>query len=121
LRIEQARFEERMQVEIDCPADLRDIAVPSLLLQPLAENAVKHGVARSRRPVTIRVTARRENAMLVLSVEDDALSTLDAAPGLGIGNGNIAQRLRARYGARASISTRAGPQGFTAEIRIPLD
>ncbi|HEY1124525.1 MAG TPA: histidine kinase [Sphingobium sp.] len=121
LQIEQARFEGRMRVEIDCAADLKDIPVPSFVLQPLAENAVKHGVARSRVPVTVHVRARRQGHMLLLSVQDDAEGKAEAAPGLGLGNGNIAERLKGRYGLRASITGGATARGFVAEVRIPLD
>lgn len=121
LLIEQARFESRMHVEIDCADDLRNIAVPSFVLQPLAENAVKHGVARSRSPVTVRVHARREGKMLLLSVQDDAEGEVEATPGLGLGNSNIAERLKRRYGHRASITGGTTGRGFVAEVRIPLD
>lgn len=121
LQIERARFEGRMRVVTECPSDLADALVPSFLLQPLAENAVKHGVARSRAPVTIRVSARREGNMLALSVEDDAKGCTETQPGFGIGNSNIEKRLNARYGAQASIEARATPHGFVAQIRLPFD
>jgi len=87
----------------------------------LAENAVKYGVARSRRPVTVRVTANRDDTMLVLRVEDDAEPKAAADPGLGIATANIAERLAARYGQRASLRAVPTAMGFVSEVRIPLD
>jgi len=121
LQIEQVRFEDRLKVEIDCPHALKDQPVLAFLLQPLAENAVKYGVARSRRPVTVRVTAGREGAMLVLRVEDDAEPKAAADPGLGIATANIAERLAARYGERALFNAASTPTGFVSEVRIPVD
>lgn len=120
LQIEQVRFEDRMTVLIDCPEGLGHAMVPPFLLQPLAENAVKHGVARSRTPVRISVIARQDDDMLILRVEDDAQGKAAPAPSLGIGNRNIAERLSGRYGPRASIETIAGPHGFVSEVRLPL-
>lgn len=108
-----------MIVCIDCPEILADIPVPPLLLQPLAENAVKHGVARSRCAVTICVTARVEGDLLVLRVEDDA-DSVSQDPGLGIGTRNIAERLATLYGPRASISAGPQAQGFAVELRVPI-
>jgi len=120
LQIEQVRFEDRMIVLIDCPDALGTAMVPPFLLQPLAENAVKHGVARSRKPVRITVSARQEGDALILRVEDDGQAKAGPAPSLGIGNSNIAERLAGRYGTQASIRTAAGPHGFLSEIRLPL-
>jgi len=121
LQIEQVRFEDRLKVEIDCPDELKDHPVLAFLLQPLVENAVKYGVARSRRPVTVRVTADRDGTMLVLRVEDDAEPKATTDPGLGIATANIAERLAARYDQRASLRAAPTSTGFVSEVRIPLD
>ena len=121
LDIEAVRFPERLRVEIDVPEELQDACVPGLILQPLVENAVKHGVAASRGPVTLRIRARRLGDALELMVEDDAGSTRPSEEGAGLGLRNVADRLAARYGARAQ--SRAGPAsdgGFAAVLSLPL-
>ncbi len=60
LRIEEARFEDRMRVVIDVPDELRHASVPALILQPLIENSVRHGVDRSEAMTTIRIAAARD-------------------------------------------------------------
>jgi sensor histidine kinase YesM len=120
MQIEQVRFEERLAFTLDLPEALAELPVLPFLLQPLAENAIKYGVARSRRSVTVRVSASRNGDMLVLRVEDDAAPQGEAGSGLGIGIGNIRERVMARYGARASVRAEPTDAGFVNEIRIPL-
>jgi sensor histidine kinase YesM len=121
LEIESIRFGERLHVEIDCASDACSVPIPSFLLQPLVENAIKYGVAPSREPVNIRVTGRREGAELVVSVEDDGRGAETAVKtgGTGVGLENVRQRLAALYGSSASVT--AGPRnpGFAATIRLP--
>jgi LytS/YehU family sensor histidine kinase len=105
------------------PDALANVQVPSLILQPLVENAIKHGVARSGQPVTVTIRARREGASLHLSVEDDARETDGPAPGNGTGVGltNVRQRLVARFDGAAHVA--AGPRGgggFKVEMIMPL-
>src|SRR5688572_15753671 len=71
LDIEKIRFPNRLRVETDIPADLAALLVPPLLLQPIVENAIKHGVARSRDPVTVAIRAREDRGRLILIVEND--------------------------------------------------
>ena len=72
LAIEEVRFPDRLRVEVDLPDALAELPVPALILQPLVENAIKYGVSRSRRPVTVRISARLSEAgRLVLDVADD--------------------------------------------------
>jgi len=122
LEIEKARFPERLVVELDVPEALRQARVPNLISQPLVENAVKYAVARSPAPVTVRISAREEGGMLVLSVTDDGGDAPPAqAHGTNIGLANVAERLRLHFGDRASLT--AGPlpsRGYEAVIRLPL-
>ena len=67
LDIEQIRFPERLSVVVDVPQELENVPVPGLILQPLVENAIKHGVARSSRPVTVTIRARPNGGSLHLS------------------------------------------------------
>jgi len=123
LAIEAVRFGDRMLVELDCPRSLAGIEVPNFILQPLVENAVKYGVARSTRPVTVRVTARSDGQMLVICVQDDAAPDEDARSpsGLGVGVENIVQRLALRYGSSATICPVQDPQGYSATVTLPIE
>lgn len=131
LDIERARFEERLRVRIDVPATLKALRVPPLLLQPLVENAVKHGVAPEREGGEIVVTARVESSpsgdgTLCLLVCDTgagvSIAQLRRGRESGVGLGNIERRLACQYGARATLTIRSTPgAGTTVEIRLPVD
>jgi LytS/YehU family sensor histidine kinase len=109
LDIERARFEHRLRVRIDVPAHLRSIRVPPLLLQPIVENAVKHGIA-PRQPggqVTVRATldgSTQETRQLSLVVHDTGSGATDGelqrGRAAGVGLRNIERRLVCQYGAR---------------------
>jgi hypothetical protein len=121
LEIESIRFGDRLHVEIDCASDACHVPIPSFLLQPLIENAIKYGVAPSLEPVVIRVTGRREDGELVVTVEDDGRASGNAVAGVGTGVGlqNVRQRLSALYGDAASLVSAARDRGFAATIRLP--
>lgn len=123
LDIEAARFGERLIVDIDFPDHLRQALVPHFLLQPLAENAVKHGVARAKHPVTIAIRAAAREGMLVLTVTDDgggSRSQEPAANGTGVGLANVTSRVQALFGNRATVRAGANGKLFLAVIEIPL-
>jgi two-component system, LytTR family, sensor kinase len=131
LDIERARFEQRLRVIIDVPASLRSIRVPPLVLQPIVENAVKHGIAPLRVGGEVRVRAAIERRSdltrsLLLVVQDTgAGATAEAmrqGREAGVGLRNLERRLAGQYGTDASLTvhTLAG-QGTTVEIRIPPD
>ncbi|HLZ78140.1 MAG TPA: histidine kinase, partial [Sphingomonas sp.] len=124
LDIETVRFPERLVVDIDVPETLRDACVPGLILQPLVENAVKYGVSRAKRPVTIRIRATEQSAGLALVVEDDGnpapiMNGHDA--GTGVGLQNVRDRLIARFGDAGDCrwSTKPGG-GFAVTLTMPL-
>jgi two-component system, LytTR family, sensor kinase len=121
LDIEAVRFPERLVVDIDIPDMLRNACVPGLILQPLVENAVKYGVSRARRPVTIRIRASTEAGNLLLSVEDDGDPTNGEGGGTGVGLRNVRDRLAARFGEAAHChwSPRAAG-GFAVRMTLPL-
>src|ERR1700676_2147077 len=131
LNIERARFEHRLLVRIDVPARLRTIRVPSLVLQPVVENAVKHGIAPHRLggQVTVRATLEGkhpEARQLALVVHDTGTGTTEAAlqrgRTTGVGLRNIERRLQCQYGGLAWMSIRTTPgEGTTVEIRLPID
>jgi two-component system LytT family sensor kinase len=131
LEIEQARFEERLRIRIDVPPALRTIRVPALLLQPIVENAVKHGVAPLAEggDVTIRGTLERAadgSLELSLTVTDTGagVTAADLRRGraLGVGLSNVERRLQGQYGRDASLSIQSVPgAGTTVTIRLPAE
>ncbi len=125
LQLLQGRMEERLRFEIDADAEARAQPLPPLLLQPLVENAVVHGLEPSIEGGTVRVSAHVDGQRLVLEVQDDGRG-LDASPrpgarrGNGLALGNIRQRLLARYGPGATLDVQATHPGTLARISIPL-
>jgi two-component system LytT family sensor kinase len=120
LEIEQIRFPERLKVEIDIPPELEGARVPSLILQPLVENAIKYAVAPSKGATRLRIVAHRLEDSLMLQVEDDGDGP-DVAGGTGVGLLNVRQRLATRFGERWSLN--AGPgrtEGYRVVLGMPL-
>lgn len=113
LEIERARFEERLKVEIDVPEELEKLQVPVLILQPLVENAIKHGISESKAGGEVRISARLEKDVLMLTVSDTGPGLKNGKAG-GVGLKNIRERLSSYYGetgdlhvTRDSAETRA--------------
>jgi two-component system LytT family sensor kinase len=123
LGIDQIRFGDRLRFVDHVPAELRGAMAPSLILQPLVENAVKHGVARTDDEVTIEVRAERQGDELVIEVRDNArVEGVATLPRLGVGLSNVRGRLEALYGAAATLECeRLEPVGFCARLRLPLE
>lgn len=124
LAIEQVRFGERLKVEIDVAGEFLAIPVPALILQPLVENALRHGLEPKTGGGLLRLTAERSNGWLQLSVIDNGRG-LPATPPqrTGIGVANTRERLRERYGAGSGAGldlTPATGGGTAAVIRIPI-
>lgn len=122
LEIEAVRFPDRLRTRFDIPAALADARMPGMILQPLIENSVKYAVSATTRPVTLTVSAREEYGCLVIEVADDGPVAKDAKPGFGIGLANVRDRLAARYGDAAQITS--GPLdggGWRSLIRLPLE
>jgi hypothetical protein len=123
LDIQKIRFGERLTIKRDIPHGLVTAAVPGLLLQPLVENSIKHALERRNGPLQISVTARHENASLILTVSDDGPGLTGEAVALkeGIGIGNTRARLAILYGNAQSFT--AGNQtggGFVATCLLPF-
>ncbi len=118
LGIEVVRFSDRLQPTFTVdPAVLR-AAVPEFLLQPLVENAVRHGLARREGATLLRIEARRVGEQLVLSVTDDGPGPVE--PGEGVGLGATRQRLATLYGERARLELTTTPEGGArVTVRLP--
>ncbi len=123
LQLQQLRFADRLRVEMELPAALLGVKVPDLLLQPLVENALQHGIEQRPGPGTVRIVARRDGAQLVIDVHDDGvgLAAPNQEPPLGTGLGATKARLQALFGDRASLSLRNNDRGgTTASLRLPF-
>lgn len=123
LAIERIRFADRLNVEEDVPGALSNVRVPSLVLQPLIENAVKYAVAPSNRPVTIRIEAREAGGLVRIRVADNGTAAPSpSTPRLGIGLRNVRGRLEAAYGTAAGLEAGGGPMGgFSVTLTFPLE
>jgi two-component system, LytTR family, sensor kinase len=124
LSVARARFEERLDVRVEAGEEVSGAAVPSLVLQPLVENGLRHGDPGEDRPIRVLVSARQEEAALVLAVEDDgpgADATLDVLSKRGIGLGNTCRRLELLYPGAHRFEVDNRPEGgFRVRIRIPF-
>jgi two-component system LytT family sensor kinase len=121
LDIEKIRFPDRLSVKVDVPDDLEDAHVPGMILQPLVENVIKHGVAKSGRPVTVTIRARANGATFHLTVEDDADGGARFPRSGGVGLANVRERLATRFDGAASLTF--GPReggGFRCDLTLPL-
>jgi two-component system, LytTR family, sensor kinase len=123
LEVQKIRFADRLEVKLQVPADLLRSQVPSLILQPMVENAIKHGIAKRAQGGEIRVSATRSNGMLKLTVYNDG-------PGLvvggengpsGIGISNTRTRLQRLYGESFELSLQNyGQHGVEAAVSVPF-
>jgi len=135
LEIEQARFEERLRVMIDVPPALRSIRLPALLIQPLVENAIKHGISPCRAGGEVVILARLARANTAPPFVDDTLQiwVRDTGAGAselqlkhgrqrGVGLENVERRLQCHYGALACFNLRSAPGlGTTVELGLPVN
>ncbi|MEM9017104.1 MAG: histidine kinase [Verrucomicrobiota bacterium] len=126
LSIESVRFSDRLTVEESIDDSVLDFMVPPLLLQPIAENAVKHGIEPKSEPSTLKVgCSLSDSDTLRLSIEDDGIgmgSASSAGSGSGVGHANIRSRLGALYGEEAQLTISDLPDGGTrVEITLPAE
>jgi signal transduction histidine kinase len=124
LELEQTRFHDRLQVSYDVDPQLLDLEVPHLILQPLVENAIRHGIAQLARDGRIEIAGRRLPHHLELCVCDNGPGLRDgwsAETDAGIGISNLRARLRQAYGAAELLTLEEPPEGgLCAIVRIPL-
>jgi signal transduction histidine kinase len=121
LEIEQLRYPD-LAVSLEVPEELKAVLVPSLILQPIVENAVKYGVAGAPPPATIQIRASRADGELRLEVVDSGKGKQQPA-GAGIGLANIEQRLALLYGeGRSSLTADRDPDGsYRVVVSLPLE
>ncbi len=124
LHIEQTRFGDRLKVDFEVDPSTLDQQIPTLLLQPLIENALKHGIAPLRGGGTLTISSSRDHESFLISILDDGVglyeSGLPRERSTGVGVTNVVNRLRTAYGERASFTLRRREQGGTeALIRMP--
>jgi hypothetical protein len=120
LDIEQTRFRDRLTVAIEPDPDTLDLPVPTLLLQPLVENAIRHGIAPHPGPGRVVVRSRRSGEQLVLEVEDSGngfAADNGIRPG-GRGIANVRARLAELYGQNGALDYRVLPGGFVASVTL---
>ena len=120
LAVEAVRFDDRLTVRLDIAPDTLGVMVPSMLVQTLVENGIKHGIARRTDGGEIAVTARRASGALELSVSNTAADPA-AETGAGVGLANAHERLQLLFGDRATLALdRSRTERTTAVVRIPL-
>ena len=126
LDIEKIRFAERLRIETDIDEDCWRALLPSLLMQPLVENAIKYAVAKQVAGGLLRIEAERDGEQLVLRVIDDgpgctSLEGNQLPPGKGVGLRNTRERLNVLYGEESSFSVRNRERGIEVELRLPFE
>ncbi len=124
LDIEVIRFGPKLKVVKDIEPETMDLIVPSMILQPLVENSIKHGFSRKVGPGVITIRSHRENGRAVIEVEDDGMGffaeSLDHPMSSGIGLANVRERLRVIYGATYQLKLTSEPgRGTLARIEVP--
>jgi LytS/YehU family sensor histidine kinase len=118
LEIMALRMGPRLECQLELPEGLEDFAIPPMLLQPLVENAIKHGVEPKVGSSEIRVEARRGASAIDIVVSDTGLGMDEGKPGYGLEH--VRERLKTFYGGLATLTLEANvPQGVRATVRIP--
>lgn len=122
LEIQQLRFSDRLVFSIDIERGLETAVVPRFVLQPLAENAIMHGMADDRDRVEIRISAREAEGGLELAVVNSSSMPTRQVRGHGVGLGNTAERLRALYSERARLQCQQeGAASFVVRVHLPFE
>jgi LytS/YehU family sensor histidine kinase len=120
LELEQARFGERLSSRIDADPSVMNALVPRLVLQPLVENALRHGIEPSTQPGRVEVRAARSGAMLELEVRDTGAGGGSATPSMRLGLANTRARLAQLYGDDHELALTTGDGGTVARVVIPF-
>jgi LytS/YehU family sensor histidine kinase len=118
LELQQKRFADRLTVILPPPSDVVDAWVPSLILQPLVENAVVHGLSGHQGPVRVQVSVEKSNEVLLLRVIN-TISPGKLANADGIGIRNVRERLAVQFEGRAALTAGAADNEWVSEISLP--
>src|SRR6185369_12679974 len=120
LDIEHIRFQDRLTVELDIDPHALTAMVPNLILQPIVENAVRHGVARQTYPGHVAIRAHRDGERLIVKVEDNGPGLKAKSNGAGIGISNTRARLEQFYGSDFSFQmANSAERGASVTLNIP--
>ncbi|EFN8327177.1 sensor histidine kinase [Escherichia coli] len=120
LQIEKARFQSRLQVNIAIPQELSQQQLPAFTLQPIVENAIKHGTSQLLDTGRVAISARREGQHLMLEIEDNAGLYQPVTNASGLGMNLVDKRLRERFGDDYGISVACEPDSYTRiTLRLP--
>lgn len=120
LAVEQARFGDRLAMEIRCDQSVESAQVPAMLIQPLVENAMKHGVAHVAAGARVALDVRGDGGALIVEVSDNGPGfPAGFAPPLGHGLRNVADRLRGYFGDRATLQWENTPRGCRVRLQMP--
>jgi len=127
LDIERARFEERLEVKVDVPRHLHALSIPSLILQPLVENSIKHGISENKHGGEVRISAElvtegsAEFLKLIVSDSGAGRNAVKVQTSGGVGLQNVRGRLASHYGPKAVLSVESDPaKGTQASVLIPV-
>src|SRR5262249_867201 len=122
LDIERVRFQDRLHVVFSIDPETLTARVPNLVLQPLVENAIKHGISKRAGAGVVEIAAQREGSTLLLKVSDDGPGEFQPATGSGVGLANTRARLEQLYGSEHRFDFKQGDRGgFEVTLAIPLD
>ena len=122
LDIEKVRFEERLRIEKDVPPDTLQAEVPNMMLQPLVENAIRHGIGKKAAGGAIKISARRHNGRLEITVTDDGLpppTSVEETAGIGLANTRA--RLTKLYGQDFTFRLEPSDHGTRVRMEIPYE
>jgi sensor histidine kinase YesM len=121
LEIQKTRFAERLRLSVDVPKEFLSASVPSLILQPMVENAIEHGIEKRAAGGFLRIAAVRDNGFLTLTVYNDGPRIPDDWEQLrsGVGIANVRSRLRTLYGESSKLNIQNCEQGVEVQLSVP--
>ncbi|MFZ1146159.1 MAG: histidine kinase [Bryobacteraceae bacterium] len=119
LEVEQARLGSRLSVEIDVDEALLDVPIPALSVEPLVENAIRHGIAPSTGPGYVRIHGELLDGQVRITVENSSSGDAAGSPGTGVGLDNLRRRLEICYGPAAYLRLAFNPLSAAAELSVP--